>query len=258
MVMDKIIVAGDWHGNAHWAAQIVKRARELGISRIIQCGDFGLWDHTDDGVEYLDRLNLVCRENQVKVYWVDGNHENHDRLQWYDKHNAKDEVGRVYIRSNVLHLPRGIKWTYGSGRTLTAVGGAHSIDKGFRRAGVSWWAGEQLRDEEVKHKVKEGPIDYLFTHDCPTNAPFLHRIKPDLDSQIHRQRMNDVGRKVQPKIWFHGHMHEKYEYFFEHQTGLARVYGLEADGDQYNWGILFVNEERFEWGPDYEWKIRNA
>lgn len=255
--VNKIIVCGDWHGNAHWANSVVRKAAELGITRIVQCGDFGLWDHVDDGVDYLDSLNAECRKHGVTVRWLDGNHENHDRLAWYDKNNPKTSVGHVFIRSNILHLPRGSRWQWGQ-KNFVAVGGAYSIDKAYRTEGRSWWAGEQLTDRELAVNVPEGPIDYLFTHDCPTNAPFKNRFKPDLESQIHRQRMNAVGRKVQPKIWFHGHMHEKYEYFFEHQTGLTRVYGLEMDADRYNWGVLHINDGVFEWGPDYEWKLLNA
>jgi hypothetical protein len=257
MSVDKIVVAGDWHGNAHWAKQVVRAARELDISRIVQLGDFGLWDHTDDGFEYLDELNAECRKQSVVVRFVDGNHENHDRLKWYDRHNPRTSVGHVYIRSHILHLPRGCSWQWGS-RTFAAAGGAVSIDKAYRKEGRSWWAGEQLTDQEVGHKVPEGPIDYLFTHDCPTVAPFKNRIKMDYESQIHRQRMNEVGRKTQPKIWFHGHMHEKYEYLFEHRDGAAKVYGFEMDGDRYNWGVLMVNEGVFKWGPDYVWDLTNT
>lgn len=244
--MTKYMVAGDWHGNTTWAVKMVEQAHRIGINKIIQVGDFGLWDHTLSGVKYLDVLNDQCRMRGVYVYFVDGNHENHDRLKWYDVNNPSSHQGHTYIRSHILHLPRGSRWEW-DGKVFVAVGGAYSIDKAWRREGESWWVGETLTDREVEFKVPNNG-DYLFTHDCPTNAPFRFRIKDDPDSHIHRQRMDQVGKKVGAKLWFHGHMHEKYEYDFRHRQGYTQVWGLDKDEEQFNWGVLDTDTDTFTWG----------
>lgn len=244
--MTKIMVCGDWHGNTKWAVSMVHLAAGLGANKIIQCGDFGLWDHDEAGVRYLDTLNEECRRKGVKVYFVDGNHENHDRLRWYDANNPVTAAGHVYIRSHVFHIPRGAIWGW-DGKKFAGVGGGVSVDRARRTPGESWWDGEQLDDSQV-YSLPDAEVDYLFTHDCPTNAPFMLRLKPDIESQIHRQRMDAVGKILRPNLWFHGHMHERYMYEFQHQKGYARVYGLDMDGEQNSWGIIDTETDQFLWG----------
>lgn len=243
--MPKVMVCGDWHGDTEWAVKMVHRAQTLGVNKIIQCGDFGLWDHDEAGIRYLDTLNEECRRKGVKVYFVDGNHENHDRLSWYDKHNPATPAGHVYIRSHVFHIPRGTIWGW-NGRKFAGVGGGVSVDRAGRTPGESWWPGEQLEDETV-YTLRDVKVDYLFTHDCPTVAP-MRRLKNDPESQIHRQRMNKVGRILRPHYWFHGHMHERYDYIFEHQEGGAEVFGLDMNREMHSWGILNAEDDTFTWG----------
>lgn len=252
--MTEIMVCGDWHGDTNWAVSMVHRANRLDITKIIQCGDFGLWDHVEGGVRFLDTLNEECRRKGVKVYFVDGNHENHTRLKWYDANNPRTVAGHVYIRSHIFHVPRGCVWGW-DGKTFCGVGGAVSVDKQYRLDEESkankpqslWWPGEQLEDSEL-YTLPDKKVDYLFTHDCPTNAPFRNRLKPDLESQIHRQRMDKVGKVLRPTLWFHGHMHEAYTYEFSHQKGAARVFGLDMNGEPHSWGIIDTETDKFTLG----------
>jgi len=43
---NKILFAGDWHGDAWAVAQMLEYAREQEVDVIIQLGDFGLWPTT--------------------------------------------------------------------------------------------------------------------------------------------------------------------------------------------------------------------
>lgn len=256
----KVMVLGDTHGNTHWARKMVAKAKKLEVTKIIQCGDFGLWDHHEDGFPFLDAVNKECSDSGVKLYWLDGNHENHDRLEWYRKNNPKTSNGHVYIRSHILYSPRGNRWMWDEKWFMT-VGGAVSIDKSGRIPGKSWWAGEQLTDAQLYGIEKAGnQADYLFTHDCSNKTPFRLRLKADIDSQIHRQKIDRVARVVQPKLWFHGHMHTKYDWMVpldDHAVNWAQVYGLEMDGDFWSWGILDTETDEFTWGPHYDPKVAN-
>lgn len=234
--MKHVMVCGDWHGNGQWAIKKVNEAARLGLDHIVQVGDFGLWDHYENGVKYLDMLNEACRRTGVKVYWLDGNHENHDRLDWYVQNNPKNYTGHVYIRSHIFYSPRGNTWKW-EGKTFMTVGGAVSIDRQRRTPGLSWWVQEKLSVKDVMGITTQA--DYLFTHDCPTNAPF-RGLFDDPESHMHRQIMNDVGRTVQPKVWIHGHMHDKYVYEFQHQKGYSKVFGLEMDGEAFNSVVLNI------------------
>jgi hypothetical protein len=240
----KILIAGDWHGDTRHACKTVRRAKAAGAEIIMQVGDFGMWDHEIEGFNYLDGLNDECRKNGIKVYFVAGNHENWDRLDWMEKNNPKTYQGHTVIRSHIRYTGRVKRWRMDD-KWFQAVGGAVSIDKAGRKLGKSWWAQEAVPESVVKGLENAGRVsDYLFTHDSPTCAPHKFRLKADLDSQMHRQLMDRVGRVVQPKLWFHGHYHEWYEnYDFMHQRGYSSVYGLEMNGDYYNYVILDTSDD---------------
>jgi len=260
--MGKIMVLGDTHGNIRAAKNAVAKADSLDIDTIMQVGDFGLWDHFLDGVQFLDELNTALWKNDQVLIWTDGNHENFDRLWWYLENNPKTTNGHVFIRSQILYSPRGNSW-YMHGRKFMTVGGAVSIDKDYRLAretqeGKSrtlWWDQEQLTQADMDAILgrNHGTVDYLFTHDCPTNAPFRERLKNDPDSQMHRQKMDELGKHIKPTLWFHGHMHSKYDaYDFPMYEPTTTVYGLECDGMLDNWGILDTDDNSYMWGGDYE------
>lgn len=239
-----VMVVGDTHGYAYNAVRYVGRCADLGLNTIIQVGDFGLWDHIQSGVWFLDDLNDSCVRNDVVVYFLDGNHENHKRLAAYQKFAPKHETidGAVHIRSNIVYLPRGTVWSLHD-KTLMAVGGAVSIDRHFRTINETWWLEEEFTDEQLEAITSQA--DYLFTHDCPSNFPFPGRLIPDPDSVIHRQRMDRLGKIVQPKKWFHGHYHAAmFGYPFRHLTGVADVFGLAADGAPDSYLLLDIAADK--------------
>ena len=81
---NRIIVAGDWHGNTAWALDVIGRAGELLAGEehrvILHLGDFGLWPG-DDGHEYICDVALALAEADASLWFVDGNHEDHDQLR---------------------------------------------------------------------------------------------------------------------------------------------------------------------------------
>lgn len=264
----KIMVAGDLHGDIRAGVNLVRTAKKLGITNIMQVGDFGYWPHFRDGIEFLDALNFECRKLEVMLYWLDGNHENFDALEMAVKHYPNDGHGRVRIRSHVRYCSRGASWNWDGKRFMT-VGGAVSVDKDNRlriennrhSPRTLWWPQEQLTESELFlaiRKAEQKPVDYLFTHDCPTNAPFQGRLKPDPDSSAHRQLMDRLGKGVKPKLWFHGHMHTRYDgYPFPTYDEHTTVYGLECNPEAMHgygkgayWGILDSATNEFTYGPD--------
>lgn len=264
----QIMVVGDLHGDVHAGTDAIRIAEELKIQHIIQVGDFGYWPHYNDGIEFLDALNCEARRARVTLSWLDGNHENFDAIEAAIKHYPKDDQGRVRVRSNIKYCSRGAAWTWHGKRFMT-VGGAVSVDKENRllleaQRGESrsvWWPQEQLTEDElafVLAKAARKPVDYLFTHDCPTNAPFRGRLKNDLDSQAHRQKMDRLGKAIRPKLWFHGHMHTKYNgYAFPEYESHTTVYGLECNpdamhgyGTQNWWLVLDTDTDTVQYATD--------
>ncbi len=242
--MALIMIAGDWHGDTNHARKTVRRAAAMGAKKIMQVGDFGFWTHEEDGVTYLDALNEECRKHGVKVYFVAGNHENWDHLDWLERNGAKTYNGMTVIRSHIRYTGRVKRWSF-DGKWFQAVGGAVSIDKASRTLGKTFWLQEQVPENVVKGLENAGKAsDYLLTHDAPTCAPFRFRLKNDPDSQKHRELMNRIGKVVKPTLWFHGHYHTWMEnYGFMHQSGYSSVYGLEMNGDFYNYVVLDTDND---------------
>jgi len=286
----KIMVVGDTHGYNNALLPKLDIAGKLRIQHVIVVGDFGLWDHLAEGHEFLDAAQSYADANQLSVYAVGGNHENWDHWNWYIKHMPTHK-GFAMVRRRVLLIPKVHSWTWAK-QTFVVAGGAVSVDREerleretgrtkmgapaynpfngrpYRATGLrtQWWPDEQLTDADVatvdKMNVK---ADYLFTHDCSDFTNFHTRLKPDIDSQHHRQRIDKVIAAVKPDFHFHGHMHTKYEWKNTRSHGLREssfgndetdwnghataTYGLECNSDKWSWGVLDTDNRQFTWGP---------
>ena len=284
----KLLIAGDWHGDCNAPSVAsntsVHKARSKGASSIvavdnavkygaqwiIQCGDFGLWPGWFCFV-YLDRLNAALIEANVHLIWLDGNHEDFDQLERLVKHNPRNDRGQTFIRSNILYSPRGCVFTLDHKRFMT-VGGAFSIDKEWRTPHDSWWPQEQITMEQLQiilNQVESGrakhrpEVDYLFTHDCHPNTPFKHRIKDDVESNLHRRKIATIANAVRPKMWWHGHMHERYDWTLPYGVPFSledgqttEVHGLADGREKDSWGILDTEDNSFIFETDIRaWNI---
>ncbi len=249
------MLVGDQHGFEQFLVPIINEAGDRNIQHVVVLGDFGLWDHLQGGHLFLDKINQAAINNKLSVYAIGGNHENWDHWNWYTEHMATSK-GFAMVRSRVLLAPKIHHWVWDN-KQFVAAGGAVSIDRDERlydeaRGGVKqWWADEQLWEEDVKRiESWNKKAHYLLTHDCSNNTQFKYRLKPDLDSQIHRQRIDAVLRATKPEFHFHGHMHEQYDwvnsvtYGYAHET---QTYGLECHNDLYSWGILDTETDIFSW-----------
>jgi predicted phosphodiesterase len=240
----KIMVCGDFHGNTNHAIQMVKEAKKAGVKKIIQCGDWGLWSHYEDGIKYLDQVNEACRRDGVKFYVVGGNHEHWDHWDWFVANMPKTYHGFAMVRSHINLAPRVHYWGW-EGKKFLMVAGAVSVDKQWRVEGESWWRNEEITDEMVA-SIPETKVDYFISHDCSNRTPWKGRLKPDMDSLANRQRIDEILKKSQPEMHFHGHMHTRY--VWENMTGddhYTKTIGLDMDGEWDSWGILNIETGEF-------------
>jgi len=197
---------------------------------VIITGDYGgVWDDSPRETYWLDWLE----EKPFTTLFVDGNHENFDRLsklpvrQWHG--------GNVhYIRPHVLHLTRGQVFEINGMTFFIMVGAAsHDIQDGildpaasdfeqeywfkrrtrqrFRVKGVSWWPEELPSDEEYEEAVRNleranWKVDCILTHCAPTS------IQAKLDRNYTPDRLTDflqtVMERCQFDCWFLGHYHQ--------------------------------------------------
>ncbi len=243
----KLLLAGDWHGNTHFASKVFERAVERKADAIFQLGDFGYWEHDRSGVEYLTALETFVQHYGVPLYWLDGNHENHPLLRHnYGPPDAdctviNDEFWKV--RDGIMYSPRGHRFTW-HGVTFMTVGGAFSIDKARRIWGDSdypfygsYWPEEMITvpEEEFAKRMDGGPkVNVILSHDAP-ELPMegvygTSGWKVDANSEASRQAIRRIVEATGPRQLFHGHYHAAYTSVYEYNGGFrTKIRGLDAD-----------------------------
>ena len=232
---ERIVVAGDWHGNWDAAAQSLLLAANNKASVLIQTGDFGMWPG-EHGSRYLNHVATQAEQLGVHVLWLDGNHEDFDQLEAI----TPGPGGLRSLSRHLIHLPRGARWTWHDIR-FCAVGGATSLDRPGRIRGVSWWPQEELHAFQAADIIAGGTCDVLFTHDVTheVNVPGIHHrvYIPDWDryelerAWTHREGVGALTAALQPTHLFHGHFHEAYQKLSETTFGTVNVTGLGSDHD---------------------------
>lgn len=219
----RFIIAGDWHGSAMEALDVISEAHVRDIPVIIHVGDFGIWRNDKP---FLNKVESALDQYGIELYFIDGNHENFDML--YAKSFKED--GTRYVRNHISYLPRGHRWEW-QGVSFMALGGAASIDRKFRKEGYDWWPHELLTEHDIAKAIEGGPVDVMFTHDSPSTAP--NAITDNLSGQMnarrsfgtqaletctwHRTQLARVTDAVVPKMLFHGHYHQFMQGTYTHK-----------------------------------------
>jgi predicted phosphodiesterase len=272
--MNKIMLAGDTHGSYRAVKEKIDFACANKVDRIIILGDFGLW-WGHKGVTFIDEINEYARKRNRQIFAIPGNHEDYDQWNYHIANSPKVHGSEWhYLRTNVLLSKRVQAFVWG-GKRFAVAGGAVSIDAEWRR-GVErgwdiyakkrvpkqrmWSPDEQLTEAEIielRSLASVGPkIDYLLTHDCSDRTPWKNRLKVDFDSQMHRQKIDQVLSQLTPKVHFHGHMHESYDWMNltrDEKTGegvYVQTYGLECNWDRNSWGILDLDTDEFKFASE--------
>lgn len=240
----KVLAIGDTHGNTQAICNVaIPVARKNDCHTIIQCGDFGYWEHTQEGARFLNKVSKCLVREDREMFWFDGNHDNHPKL-WRD-YAPSGPYGFCLIRPNLWYVPRGTVFKLGHVNCL-ALGGAFSIDKAWRiseemqRRGhkpfsvhegdssakewatldvehTLWWPTEMVRFEDAQKaiaNVKDTPIDIMFTHDVPdgVDVPGIHSSEKWKYPETWQNRalLREVFDVAQPKLLVHGHYHVRY------------------------------------------------
>ncbi len=240
--MTKVLIVGDTHADDTFTANVLKAAKGNDVETVIQLGDFGFtWDKNQ-----LDSITAwLKRDRTNKFYWLDGNHDQHDDIDEFMQDvsknvpfNMRDVVidGKVFP-DRMYYLPRGAVFEVGD-RTVLALGGAYSIDKDYRRAGVTYWPQELITDADVDRTIRNGndtKIDVMVTHDMPCVVNIEAEMqslgyKIDTISKGNRLRLSHVVDKVRPASLYHGHMHHRHDSAYVTPDGWhVNVHGIGAN-----------------------------
>lgn len=244
-------VTGDIHGNpARFATDIFPEQKEMTKDDIVLIlGDFGLvWDHKGENKSEKYWLNWL-EEKPFTTVFVDGNHENHQRLDSYPAETWQG--GNVhFIRPSVIHLMRGQVFHI-AGKSFFTFGGAssHDISAGilepddpnfkkkkkrldkdpfalYRINHISWWERELPNEEEMNEGLKNlekqnYKVDYIITH-----SPYTSLLKQmDGGAGLYQKdRLTDylqeIKQTVAYKEWLFGHMHINKTFHWERSSCL--------------------------------------
>ncbi len=247
-------LAGDWHGNIKWAVTAIHaicaripRPDPYHPKVILHAGDFGIWP---GDTRYLSQVAYALAEEDAVLIFVDGNHENHDRLTRLL--NQQPGESFIAIRDRIWWATRGARWTWG-GKTWLALGGAASVDRAGRTPGISWWPGEEITITQAAIAALAGKCDVMLTHDAPTgfHPPLTGDVPPwwDLETAHHHQYLlRKICEEVEPSWLIHGHLHLAHTSRKHTDWGDVEIIGLGCDGQPGNWGTLRLEDMKWEPG----------
>lgn len=235
----KIIITGDIHGSWDYLNTLINKHKP---DILIACGDFG-WFPNLHGLEVRKRayhnekvkkwyLYNEIKNPNTKIYWCDGNHENHEHLL-----QLKDNE----IMPNVFYQKRGSVITLPDGRNVMFMGGADSIDKESRTQGINWFPQELITYNDVSYALENGKkydkIDIVISHTCPNEFCLDSKIKWYMAPKISdtcRVMLSEILKEFHPEHWYFGHWHISLEGVYENCKWTA----LNCANDT-NWWSIF-------------------
>lgn len=188
-----MVVYGDLHGKFNLLPHLRKLNKDA--DEIIIAGDMGV------GFPGPDTSNLLKYGNQItaqpRIRFIRGNHDSPEACRQFT------EGGVTWIPDG--HVEDGILF----------IGGAWSIDYGFRTPGINWWFDEELNEEEWAKifrnlEGKWDDIHTVITHDAPTRV--VHMVL-GADKTIFKTRTSMnldmlLNRLTNVRLWVFGHYHE--------------------------------------------------
>lgn len=231
-----VFVTGDCHAKFNkFSVENFPEQKEMTRDDIvIVCGDFGLWHHNNEERYWFKWLS----EKNFTVVFVDGNHENFDRLYSNEFPIVDFHGGKAHkIRNNIYHLMRGYVFEF-DGKKFFCFGGASSHDisdgildredfdsdeefmatvkdwykrwKMFRINHISWWKQELPTEDELafglQTLIRNGnKVDYIISHCCPQEVASLCGFH---ESDVLTRWFNMVSHTVQFDKWYFGHYHD--------------------------------------------------
>jgi len=221
----KVYIAGDIHARWIYLNYFFDQNPEDCI--ILQCGDFGYWPH----FEKHRIMEFDIRNNNSKIHFCDGNHEDHHSLL---------KLTDNEICPNVFYMKRGSTLTLPDGRVVLFMGGADSIDKNSRMMGVDWFPEETMTQKDIM-KLPNTHIDIVISHTCPREIDIQNEfndITGRKDNDPSREGLSFVLNKYKPSLWYFAHWHCYATGFLSGTntkwTCLDQA-GYDEDGEEYKW-----------------------
>lgn len=234
--MGKIYLTGDCHADFHRfsSSDFTAQKSLMRDDFVIVLGDFGIWHDSAEERFWLDWLS----EKNFTTLFLDGNHENFDRLYGEEFPSVPFHGGQAHkIRENLFHLKRGYIFSL-CGKDFFVFGGAKShdikdgvLDPGaypsksafvrdynrMKKAGkfvrinhISWWEQELPTEEEMQFgldtlSAHHNRVDYILTHCCPQSVSSYMGYH---DSNPLTFYFDQISQTASFSHWYFGHYHK--------------------------------------------------
>lgn len=222
--MGKIFITGDTHGDLDIDKLNHRNfPQQWNLTKkdyLIIAGDYGqVWYDEDQEKSYSKRIRNKLNNRNFTTLFVDGNHENFNRLYSYPVETWCG--GKIHrIEDSIIHLMRGQVFII-NGVKIFTMGGATSIDKDTRKKNVSWWEQEQPSIEEYEEALKNldkhnWEVDYVITH--TTSPTMMRKLGYNKENTNLNKFFELLEKELSYKHWYFGHFHE--DKVFEKHTAI--------------------------------------
>lgn len=231
-----IFVTGDIHSKPErFSSDNFPQGKELTKEDyVIICGDFGLiWNKDNESGYERFWLNWL-EEKPWTTLFLDGNHENFDRLYDFGAYPCEEWNGGLVqkIRPSVIHLMRGEIYDL-QGLKFFVMGGNYSHDiqdgileigdpkikelqkdwtKLFRVNHLSWWEQEVPTPFERNNAITnlltvDNNVDFILTHALPSSDIYIIDRYFARPNEFEIWLEENIRAKVKYIGWISGHYH---------------------------------------------------
>ncbi|MBQ3266271.1 MAG: metallophosphoesterase [Ruminococcus sp.] len=194
-----IYITGDTHGDIEIFSERRLDHLKKGDTLIIT-GDFGfIWDDSKDEVKNLKKLS----KKKFDILFVEGTHENFERLKKYDEVNYHEGTARK-IADNIYCLNRGELYSI-EGKTIFALGGGLLPEADETNRTPSMPTDEELEYAVVNLEEQRRRVDLIVTHEAPASVKrMIDRSAEINDLNIF---LDTVMHNTRWKKWYFGSLH---------------------------------------------------
>jgi len=188
--MKPLVVIGDVHGKLTCPGPNLRNLLRQINANTVQLGDYGVFNGQD--------IRTLRKVKPQEGYWHRAFRGNHDNPELFNAQSfSLGDFGVLPEYPDIMFFA-----------------GAESCDKEFRVEGKSWWANEQLSDDQMQEAADlYGKIKprIVLSHECPTRcyaAFHFDGFNAAKASQNRTARFLDNLLHIhKPERLFHGHHH---------------------------------------------------
>ena len=201
----QLLFVGDNHGNWHNLLDDIQ-SKNISDAYIISVGDLGMGFNPTRDLHTCEALNREFFARNNTFYGIRGNHDN----PVYFSGNKR------IVYSNFELIEDYSVFEYKT-KLLKFIGGAISLDRTSRRAGISFWENEGVHFDRDKCRK----VDVLITHTAPSrcfpqtfNEMVLGWAREDayLLEELTDERavMDEIFKICNPTLHLYGHFHSSH------------------------------------------------